>query len=357
MAGERTEKATDKRRGKTRKEGNIPKSQDLNQAVTLAAGTYIIFLFAPSIMTKFIASAINTFSHLDPNLISREGLIGYFTPHIYLLFDILTPIMLLMMICGIAINFAQVGPYFSLEPLKPKFDKLNPAGMVQGFKKFFNLKSIVELVKSFIKMIIVAGIAYSVINSYQQEMLALLGADVQLSLSLIGTVIFDMITQITIVLIFLGILDKKYQAYEFEKSIKMTKEEIKDERKDADGNPEVKAKIRSIQMQFAMQRMMSAVPTADVVVTNPTHYAVVLRYDTQIAPTPQVVAKGVDFVAFKIKEIAKHNNIPIIENKPLARTLYKIVPLDGLIPAELYVAVAEVLAFVYKTNKNKGKIR
>ena len=172
----------------------------------------------------------------------------------------------------------------------------------------------------------------------------------------ISGIVFEMGLQICIVLIILGIFDKKYQEIEFEKSIKMTKEEVKDEHKNAEGDPKVKAKIKSVQMQFAMQRMMGAIPTADVIITNPTHYAIALRYDSKIAPAPQVVAKGVDFVAFKIKEVAKNNNIPIVENKPLARTLYKIVPLDGLIPAELYVAVAEILAYVFKLN-NKGHVR
>jgi len=146
-------------------------------------------------------------------------------------------------------------------------------------------------------------------------------------------------------------LDKSFQVYEFEKSIKMSKQEIKDEAKDAEGNPEIKAKIRSIQMRMARQRMMSAIPTADVVVTNPTHYAVAIKYDKTKASAPMVVAKGVDFVAFKIREVAENNKIPIIENRPLARALYKLVPVDGIIPADMFVAVAEVLAYVYKKDK------
>lgn len=355
MAGERTEKATPKRRNESRNKGQIPKSQDLNQGVTLAVGIYLISILAPSIMAKFQNSATHIFSNLDPNLINNESIIGFFSPHLYLLFDILLPIMLVLMIAGVIVNLAQVGFFFSLEPLKPKLDKLSPMGMIKGFKKFFDLKSLVELIKSLLKMAIVAGISYSVINSHRNDLLALLGSDVQQALALIGAIILEMITLITIILLIIGIIDKKYQTYEMEKSIKMTKEEIKDERKNSEGDPQIKSKIRSVQMQFAMQRMMSEVPTADVIITNPTHYSIALRYDTKIAPAPQVIAKGVDFVAFRIRDIAKHNGIPIVENKPLARTLYKIVPLEGLIPAELYVAVAEVLAFVYKQNKGKVK--
>ncbi|HBH17798.1 MAG TPA: flagellar biosynthesis protein FlhB, partial [Cyanobacteria bacterium UBA9579] len=329
MAGERTEKATPKRRSESRKKGQIPKSQDLSQGITLAVGVYLISILAPSIMTKFSNSATHLFSNLDPNQINNENFLGFFSPHLYLLFDILLPIMLVLMVAGIIVNLAQVGFFFSLEPLKPKLDKLSPIGMIKGFKKFFELKSFVELIKSLIKMGIVAWISYSVINSHRTELLTLLGAELQQALALIGTIIIEMITQITIVLIIIGIVDQKYQIYEMEKSIKMTKEEIKDERKNAEGDPQIKSKIRSVQMQFAMQRMMSEVPTADVIITNPTHYSIALRYDTKIAPAPQVIAKGVDFVAFRIRDIAKHNGIPIVENKPLARTLYKIVPLEG----------------------------
>ena len=153
-------------------------------------------------------------------------------------------------------------------------------------------------------------------------------------------------------MLIIGFIDKKYQDYEYNKSIKMTKQEVKDEWKNAEGDPLIKSKIKSAQMQFAQQKMMSAIPKSDVVVANPTHYAVAIKYDKTEAPAPKVVAKGVDFMAFKIREVARHNNVPIVENPPLARALYKLVKLDAIIPAELYVAVAEILAFVYNKNKS-----
>jgi flagellar biosynthetic protein FlhB len=157
-----------------------------------------------------------------------------------------------------------------------------------------------------------------------------------------------MVITMCLAMLAIGFIDRKYQNYEFEKSIKMTKQEIKDEYKNIEGDPIIKAKIRSAQMQFMKQKMMSAVPQADVVVANPTHYSVAIKYDKSKAPAPVVVAKGVDFMAFKIREIAKANNVPIVVNKPLARALYKLVKVDSVIPAELYVAVAEILAFIYK---------
>ncbi len=167
-----------------------------------------------------------------------------------------------------------------------------------------------------------------------------------------GSVILELFATICVILIIIGIIDKKYQDYEYNKSIKMSKQEVKEEMKNIEGDPKIKGRIRSFQMKILQQRMLSKVPTADVVVVNPTHYAVALMYDPKKVPAPVVVAKGVDFVAFKIREVAKNNNIPIVENKPLARSLYKLVEIDNIIPQELYVAVAEILQYVY-TQKDK----
>jgi len=353
MADERTEEATPRRKSQARNRGQLPKSADFDSAVMLIVGLYLLFLFSPSIMQQLKQITVSTLSNLDPSLITRENFFGFLAPYISVMYSILMPILLILLISGIALNYFQIGFLFTLEPLKPDFNKLNPANMIKGLKKIFlfDVKTLVELLKSLVKMSVVAFVAYAVIMEHKDELLNLLGAEMSQSLTIIGNIIFQLFTKICMILLLIGIIDKIYQKYEFDKSLKMTKEEVKDERKNAEGNPQVKAKIKAIQYQFALQRMMSSIPKADVVVTNPTHYAVAIRYDTKVAPAPQVVAKGVDYIAFKIKEVAQNNNIPIIENKPLARTLYKVVPLDGLIPAELYVAVAEVLAFVYKARR------
>lgn len=355
MSGERTEKATPKRRDKARSEGQVSKSQDLNAAVTLSLGIAVIVLYGSFIFSKFETITKSTFSNLNPELINKEGFLGFFSFYFSEILTILLPIMAIMVIAGLAVNYYQVGPLFSTKAIKPDISKLSPGKMIAGFKKFFNLKSMVELVKSLIKTVIVTAVGYSVINKHLPEMASLIGGDVIYGLSFISGVFIELTIKICIILFILGIIDKKYQDYEFEKSIKMTKQEIKDERKNIEGDPKIKAKLRSAQMKFATQRMMGAIPEADVVVTNPTHYAIAIRYDTGKAPAPQVVAKGMDFLAFKIREIAEANKIPIVENAPLARTIYKIVPLDGMIPADLYVAVAEVLAYVYRTNKGKKR--
>lgn len=356
MTDERTEKATPRRRSKARSEGQVSKSSDLNMAVTLAVGFIVIFNFMSFINEKLSGIAVEIFSNLDPDLVSNRNFIGFFAKYVWDMINILMPIMSCMVVAGIIINYIQVGPMFTTKPITPDFSKLSPEKIIMGFKKYFQLKSFVELAKSIFKASIVAGIGYSVYKKREVELIGLLGSDIMTSLKVISSVVFEVMMQIIVMLFILGIIDKKYQDYEFEKSLKMTKQEVKDERKNAEGDPAIKSKIRGIQMQFAMQRMMSSVPSADVVVTNPTHYAVALRYDTSKAPAPQVVAKGVDFVAFKIREIAEHNNIPVVEEPPLARTLYKIVPLEGMIPAELYVAVAEVLAYVFKTGKRQRKL-
>jgi len=355
MSDERTEQATPKRRSKAKSEGQVSKSQDLNSAVTLLLGLSVLFAYLPYIFERFKTVTITLLSDLNPDVIQKSTIWGFLGTYMAEIFRILIPIMTVMVIAGVAVNIIQIGPMFSIKSIQPKFSKLSPMQMLSGFKKFFQLKSIVELLKSLIKLLIIGGIGYSVIDKHKLEIISLLGAQPEIGMMVMGKITVELIVKICIVLLILGIIDKKYQDYEYEKSIKMTKQEIKDERKNADGDPKIKAHIKQTQMKFAMQRMMTAVPTADVVVANPTHFAIALRYDTSKAPAPQVIAKGVDYVAFKIREVAEANGVPVVENPPLARTLYKIVPLDGMVPAELYVAVAEVLAFVFRTNKGKKK--
>lgn len=355
MGAERTEKATPKRQEKARSEGQISKSQDLNSALILTANIAILFCFAPMISHELMTVLRYTFLHLDPRELDSSVialLIPYAQPVAFTLF----PVLISSMIATIVIMRLLTGSLFTLTPLKPKWDKLSPASIMKGLKSKFSPvepKQLVELAKSFLKLAIIGNVGYSVIESRLPELLGLLGVPLQASFSTIISVLFQMIVNICIAMIVIGFLDKKYQDYEYDKSLKMTKEDVKDERKNMEGDPAIKSKIKSAQMEFMRQKMMYNVKTADVVVTNPTHYAVAIRYDTSIAPAPQVVAKGVDFMAFKIREIAEANNVPIKENKPLARTLYKVVPLEGIVPPELYVAVAELLAFVYNQDKRR----
>lgn len=354
---DKTEEATPRKREKERKKGNIAKSQDLNSALMLCAAVGLCLILSPYFFRKLQAIMRYTFTNLQTD-ITRDSMVDLIRYYAISFGEIVFPFAILLFFLTIFLLWTQVGPLFSMERLKPKFDKLSPAAILNNAKKQLNpaeLRNIVEFVKSLLKMACVFAAGYSVIMARKDDLFGLLGASPATGLAVIGSILVQMVLAICIMLLVIGFIDKKYQTYEYEKSIKMTKKEVKDEYKDSEGNPEVKSKIKGIQMKFARQRMMAAVPQADVVVTNPTHFAVAIKYDKASSLAPIVVAKGVDYVAFKIREIAENNNVPIYENRPLARSLYRLVPVNGMIPAELYVAVAEVFAWVYNRNKQGAK--
>ncbi|MDD3593101.1 MAG: flagellar biosynthesis protein FlhB [Candidatus Gastranaerophilales bacterium] len=356
MSEERTEKATPKRQGKAREDGQVAKSQDFNSALVLTCGIALFYMFAPGMFEKLQFALKEILSNLRPYNINPDNIMGILAPYATLMADILMPFMIFLFITTLFVVGIQLGGLFAPKAIRPKFEKFSPMKLWKSFVETFNIfkpKKAVELAKSLIKLAVIGAFAWSVVAGRKDELLLLLGADVETFLLKLADILADIIINICIAMIIIGVIDKIYQKYEFDKSLKMTKQEVKDERKNAEGDPKIKSKVRSIQMQMAQSRMMSAVPSADVVVTNPTHYAVALRYNTSIAPAPQVIAKGTDLIAFKIRDIAQYNNIPVIENPPLARTLHKLVPVDGIIPAELYAAVAEILAFVYK-KKQQG---
>ena len=357
MSEERTEKATPKRQQKARKEGNVAKSQDLNHALVLSIAFALFYVFSGSILKNLKFALQQTFTHLHPAEISNANMVGIFAFYNSILFKILVPFFSLLFIAVLFVIGIQLKGLFTLYPLKPKLDKYAPSKLMKNLISTFNIfnpKKFVELVKSFIKIGIISMFAWAVIKQRKVEILALFGANVETFFIKLGAIISEIIINICIALIILGVLDWFFQKHEFEKSLKMTKQQVKDERKNAEGDPKIKSKIRTIQMQMAASRMMAKVPEADVIVANPTHYAVALKYDTTKAPAPVVVAKGVDMIAFKIREVAENNGVIVVENPPLARTLYKLVPIDAIIPAELFAAVAEVLAFVYKKKKGNA---
>lgn len=352
---EKTESATPKRREQERDKGNIAKSQDFTSSLMLVSGVGILYALSSSVLQTINTLLYQTFTHLNPDAIGEDNPIGILLPYAIATGKILIPFMLLLCFCAIFILRLQTGSLFAKQALKPKFDNLMPGNMIKMLLKKFNLfepKSMMELVKSLAKLTVVALVGFNVVNKRKGDLFATIGMDVNTSFVIVGSVIFELILSICIILVIIGIIDKKFQDYQYEKSIKMSKQEVKDEWKNLEGDPKIKSKVRAFQMQIMQQKMMSNIKNADVVVVNPTHYAVAIKYDPSSAPVPQVLAKGVDFLAFKIREVATNNNIPIIENRPLAQSLYKLVPIGGIIPQELYVAVAEVLRFVYSA---KGK--
>jgi len=262
------------------------------------------------------------------------------------------PIMGVVFLTAIIANVMQVGFMFTTETLMFKPGKLNP---INGFKRMFSTRGFVKLLISLLKVIVVGLLAYGYIDDHMKELTLMMGSDIQQIVNVGLDLLFDLAFRIGMAILILALCEYGYQRWQHEKDLKMTKQEIKEEYKQMEGDPKIKSKIKEKQRQISMQRMMNDVPKADVVITNPTHFAVAVQYDPKVADAPVVLAKGQDYIAFRIKQIALENGVEIVENKPLARSLFSSVEVGERIPAELYQAVAEVLAFVYNL-KNRNVV-
>ncbi len=354
QAAERTETATPRRRNKEREKGNISKSRDMASAFVVTIAVVLLSVFASPILTGIQELIRLAMTHIHQDEMNTDDLLAMLIPYAQTAGAIIVPLLVLLFIATILIIRLEIGHVFAPERAKFDPENLSPRRIINNAKKLFNPfepRTMVEFTKSILKLVIVTVCGLVTLMNDIDKIYGMLGQPLAASFNVIGAIMFKMLINMCIAMIILGLLDKKYQDYEYEKSIKMTKQEVKDELKDTEGDPKIKSKIRSAQMQMAKQRMMAQVPKADVVVTNPTHYAVAIVYDKNKAPAPMVVAKGVDYVAFQIREIAKQHNVPIVENRPVARALYNSVPIDGIIPSDLYVAVAEILAYVYSRRK------
>lgn len=353
-SGDKTEKATPKKRRKAREEGQVLQSREMTSAIVLLC-LFITMRIAGSFMYEQIYENFgvyfNDYQNLS-DLFSIKGITKLSMDIILRFVKIVAPIFFVALITGIASGYAQVGFLFTTKTLSFKFNRINP---LSGFKKIFSLRSVTELVKSILKIVIIGYIGYSYLTSEAKNILNTMDMDVISIAAYIGITSMNVAIRMCIAMLLLGILDYGYQWWEYEKNLKMSKQEVKEEHKESEGNPEVKGKIRQKQRQMALRRMLQDIPKADVVITNPTHFAVAVKYDPKISDAPKVVAKGQDYIALRIKEIAKENKVEIVENKPLARTLYSAVEIGDKIPPELFQAVAEVLAFVYGL-KNKEKV-
>lgn len=263
---------------------------------------------------------------------------------------ILLPVLLIGFAVAFVSDLFQVKWRPTSKPLQPKFSKMNP---LNGVKKIFSAQSLVELVKSVAKILLIALVTYSYIKNKIGLLYALYDMSMMQAVNLIGETVIELGIRISAIYMIIAGADFMYQKYKFKNDMKMTKQEVKEEYKNAEGDPEIKGKIKARMREASQRRMMQAIPKADVVITNPTHYAVAIRYDTEVAPAPIVVAKGSDYLAQKIKQIARENNVEIVEDKPLARMLFANVDIDKQIPPELYQAVAEILAMVYHA---QGKV-
>lgn len=342
---ERTERPTAKKRRETREKGRVAKSREVSTYLVLIAGIAILY-FAGSYMVTEMAFLMKTTLVQAADLrIEGADLLPLLWRTIIVLAKVLTPILLVVTLAGVLGNFIQVGFLVSWEPLKPDLSKLNP---LKGIQRLISLRSLTEIVKFVVKLLLVGIVLYTAIRKEIPFIMPL--ADQ--SLQAIGIYIFKTIFRIMLrtswVLLLLAILDYAYQRWEFEKGLKMTRQEIKDEYKQSEGDPLIKSRIRRIQREWARRRMMEAVPQADVVITNPVQLAVALGYKNETMVAPEVLAKGAGAVAERIREIARTYGVPIVENKPLTRALFRQVDVGRQIPAALYKTVAEVLAYVYR---------
>ncbi len=353
--GEKTEEPTSKKKSDARKEGQVLKSQEIGTAFLFIASFSVLRMYAvyivtrlESIMTQAI-SLIPYFSVFQAESPSDNLYTKYFLYFANQILLILLPIMAVILAVGIITNIIQVGWKPTTKVLKPKLSKLNP---LKGFKRIFSLQAVVELVKSILKLSVITFVVYSVVKKDINMLPLTPFMDLSVSIAFFSDLVYRM--GITVGFTYIGIaaVDYAYQRYKHKKGLKMSKQEIKDEHKQSEGNPEVKGKIRQKMREASMRRMMQDVPSADVIITNPTHYAVAIRYKHNQDFAPVVVAMGVDHAAKKIRERAAEFNIEIVENKPLARALYATAEIGQPIPPDLYQSVAEILAFVYKL-KNK----
>ena len=340
----RTEKATPKRRQKAREEGSVPRSSDFDGTILLW-GNFFLFLGLGGATLALLTQQVAHFLRMaQPGALAEAGRITLLGDVMNILGRLLLPFLGLNLLVALATGFAQRGFSFNTKPLQPKFDRLNPA---QGFKRIISARAVVDLVKSLAKFALLAGVAYTVLGPKVPLLMDTLKLPLGQSLSIFQDTVMALYRNVMIAMLILAIVDFAWQRVSWEKSIRMTKQEVKDEFKDADGSPEIKQKQKAIMQAAARRRMLAEVPKATVVVTNPTHVAVALRYDDK-SPAPICVAKGLDHLALKIRERAREAGVPTLERPELARALYRSVSVDKPIPRDLYQAVAQVLAFVYR---------
>lgn len=346
---EKTEKATPKKRKDVREKGNIPQSRELNSALTLIGCFAVLYMSGRYITDTIKNHAIYILTMpVKDGLFSARGIQRLMTVSTVELLKASAPVAAAALCIGVMANYLQVGFVFTTKPLVPNLNRLNP---VEGFKRIFSRRTLAQLLKSLLKVGIVGYLTYSYLIAKYPETPKMLDMEPDAIMGMIGMTAIRVGILAGAALLALAVFDYYYQRFEHEKSIMMTKQEIKEEYKQVEGNPQVKSKIKERQRMMSMRRMMAEVPKADVVITNPNHVAVALKYDLEVAKAPYVVAKGKDLIAIKIKEIARENQIQLVENVGLARSLYQTTDLGEVIPPELYQAVAEVLAFVYSMDQ------
>ena len=350
-AGEKTEQATPKRRRDERKKGNVFSSKDLVSAFFILAVFSVINAFGRQMLTA-LYNSMQYWVGLsgNPFALTDAALRAMLVEVLRTILVVAGPIMLVSILVNVLLTGAQTRFLFSTEALKPKFNRLSP---ISGIKRMFSLRSLVEVIKSLLKIAVICAIIYDNITGSLQKIARLYDVDIQSAVLYLCSTVYSTVLSIAVVFVLLGVADLLYQWWDYEKNLRMTKQEVKEEYKQLEGNPQIKSKIRQKQQEMARRRMMQEVPNADVVIRNPTHYAIAIRYEPEKNHAPQVVAKGADQVALKIIQIAEENKITLTENRPLARALYEEVDIGREIPPSFYQEVAEILAWVYDLKNKK----
>ena len=355
QGGDKTEKATPKKRKDARKKGQVRHSTEVNTTMSILIMFGLLLIIWPWFTQKLMAILSEYLSEqsilMASNGMNQNQIRGIFLRAIMSMLGALFPILGVALVTGVTSNLIQVGFLFTSEPIKPKLEKISP---IKGFKRLFSMRTLFELAKSLLKVALLGYVAYNEYKKITVEFPMYVEQEPYLAFLNIMNTAFTIALKMCLVMVFVALADYLYQWWKYEKDLRMTKQEVKDEYKLMEGDPQIKGKIRQKQRQMSAMRMMSRVPEADVVITNPTHYAVALKYDEAVSKAPVLTAKGQDYLARKIKEVALENNISIVENAPLARSLYSTCEVDDEIPEELYQAVADILVFVYR---QKGKIK
>ncbi|MFQ5454896.1 MAG: flagellar biosynthesis protein FlhB [Nitrospirota bacterium] len=349
---DKTEQATPKKREEARKKGKVAKSKEVSSASLLIAAIGLFYFMGVKMLQNIFAMSQRILLISGTFKMNTENLYALFVELSYYLFFLLFPFMALIMVVGLSVNILQVGFNLTTENLSFDLNKINP---VNGFKNIFSKHAIVEVIKSFLIISLLGVIGFLIIKGDINNIAGVIGLETNQILFYLFKMLFKVLKYVGLAVIVMAILDYAFQKWEYERSLRMTRQEIKEELKESEGDPLIKSKIRSAQMKISLLRMMAEVPRSDAVITNPTHIAVALKYESKEMGAPKVVAKGADYMAEQIKNIAKKHGVPMVEDKPLAWSLYRIVEIGQEVPPSLYKAVAEILAYVYKLGKRRAE--
>jgi len=347
---QKTEEPTQKKLDDARKEGQVPLSKEVNNWVILFAGAILVGVASPAVMSHLKSILAVYIEQAYAYDLMAGGVYDILRDLAGQVLMALALVFIVLMIAAFLAPFVQIGPLFSVKSLEPKLSKIS---LKKGFEKIFSKNSLMEFAKGILKLSIIAVVGFLIVSPYYAGIEHMVGLPLDALLDELLYITMKMVTGILLVLVVVAVIDLSFQRKQHTEKMRMSKQEVKDEHKQTEGDPHVKGKLRQLRAEKARQRMMQAVPTADVVITNPTHYAIALKYNPDEVPAPVCVAKGVEEVALRIRELARESGVEVVENKPLARALYDVVEIDDMIPTEHFQAVAEIISYVFRL---KGKI-